>query len=78
MADEITNEQRQKMLHALGLDYKTTAYRNYYCISDPDSDWEALVKMGYAEQVSEVCYKVSLKGMAQVADVVVKRRKVKK
>ena len=42
--EEITEIQKHKMLHALGLDYKETPFRNYACYYSPEENWEDLVK----------------------------------
>jgi hypothetical protein len=44
---EITNAQRDKMLHAVGGVLDGSGHRNYYCSGEPDPDWEALVEAGH-------------------------------
>ena len=46
---KLTEAQRRKMRHALGLDQGAVEYRNYYKAAPPDQpDWEELVALGYA------------------------------
>jgi hypothetical protein len=54
--ENITIRQLNLMKHALGLDQtkakpkrgKYTAYRNYYCSYEKNSDWETLAECGLA------------------------------
>lgn len=51
----LTNEQREKMRHALGLNRKARFYRNHYhaAVNSPDADlWAELVGLGYAALVN--------------------------
>ncbi len=45
---EIDEQQRKNMLHALGLDHKDKAFRNYYCCSEDHARWNNLVDKGLA------------------------------
>ena len=45
---KLTEQQKHKMLHALGLEYKKKAYRNYACYYAPEVVWEELVRLGAA------------------------------
>lgn len=50
-APAITKAQREKLEHALALDYPHKirdglTYRNYFCATDGDADMEALVSAG--------------------------------
>lgn len=61
---EITNAQRDKMLHAVGGVLDGCGHRNYYCAGEPDPDWEALVEGGLAvrqdrgPELGGICYHV--------------------
>jgi hypothetical protein len=44
----ITKGQQSDMEHALGLDYKKKPYRNRYCTSENDKEWNDLVSKGLA------------------------------
>ena len=44
----LTKTQKENMLHALGLDYKKKAYRNFYCTYGEDESWNELVSFGFA------------------------------
>ena len=59
---EISEEQRKNMLHALGLDYKKKAYRNYYCCSETHEGWNDLVSKGLATK------RILQKGMLSEGD----------
>ena len=45
---KITEKQKKNMLHALGLDYKKKAFRNYYCCSKDHEGWNDLISKGFA------------------------------
>ncbi|MBO0575129.1 hypothetical protein EXQ42_09635 [Clostridium botulinum] len=45
---EVTPYQLHLMKHCIGLDYKKRPYRNYFCTSPDDKDWNELVGKGLA------------------------------
>lgn len=65
---EITNAQRDKMLHAVGGVLDGGGHRNYYCAGEPDPDWEELVEAGLAArrdrgpELGGICYHVTVNG----------------
>ena len=65
---EITNAQRNKMLHAVGGVLDGPGHRNYYSAGEPDPDWEALVEGGLAvrrdrgPELGGLCYHVTVHG----------------
>lgn len=55
LARPVTASMREKLGHAVGLDYphqvkRGVTWRNYYCASDGDADLEALVSAGLMER----------------------------
>lgn len=44
----LTNDERQKMRHALGLDQGSTVYRNRYVSHGRNEAWEGLCAIGAA------------------------------
>lgn len=50
---EVSDEQKRKMRHALGLDNSKRAYRNRYQTSKDDSDWNELLEKGLAAKGKE-------------------------
>lgn len=81
--ETITLHQLDLMKHAIGLDQakpkrgKYTAYRNYYCSSGTNTDWDTLVSCGLATfrvgdpaiHPSSVFYHVSEAGMRLIGSV---------
>ena len=74
---ELTQEQLERMKHALGMDNKFNdgyvyhAYRNYSVYDEPHTVWEELVSLGFAERNrydGRFVYHVSRKGMQEVAN----------
>ena len=74
---ELTQEQLERMKHALGMDNKSNdghvyhAYRNYSAYDEPHTVWEELVSLGLAERNrydGRFVYRVSRKGMQEVAN----------
>lgn len=45
---EVTDKKLELMKHCIGLDYKKTPYRNYFCTQEDDKDWNELVEKGLA------------------------------
>lgn len=45
---EVTPCQLDLMKHCIGLNYKKKPYRNYFCTSPNDKDWNELVDIGLA------------------------------
>lgn len=45
---EVSEEQKRKMRHALGLDHSKKAYRNRFQTSKDDLDWNDLLDKGLA------------------------------
>lgn len=45
---DVSEPQLKKMKHALGMNYKSKPYRNYYNCSADNKDWNDLVQKGYA------------------------------
>ncbi len=50
---EVTPYQLDLMKHCIGLDYKKIPYRNYFCTSPDDKDWNELVGKGLAIKSSK-------------------------
>lgn len=44
----VTSSQFAKMRHALGMDYKSKPWRNYYYCNTNDAEWNDLVNKGFA------------------------------
>ncbi|AWB17241.1 hypothetical protein [Clostridium botulinum] len=72
---DITKTQRQNMKHCIGLDYKKKPYRNYYCTSHKDENWNNLVEKGLAVKSSKepnsygcTCFWLSKQGVEFILD----------
>lgn len=50
---EVTPYQLELMKHCIGLNYKKRPYRNYFCTSPNDKDWNELVDKGLAIKSNE-------------------------
>lgn len=62
----MTETQKGKLIHAFGLDYKNTPWRNYYYCGSLNEEWENLIENGYAsksEGNAGVFYHGTLKGL---------------
>lgn len=71
---KLTLRQIELMEHAIGFDSgkikrkRYEAYRNRYVVSEPNNDWEELVRIGYATKrefkiEKQIVYYVSERGM---------------
>lgn len=74
---ELSEEQLERMKHALGMDNKSNdgyvyhAYRNYSVYNEPHTVWEELCLLDLAERNrydGDFVYRVSRKGMQEVAN----------
>lgn len=65
---ELTQSQRDKMMHALGGRVDGHGHRNYYCSGGADPEWDALVEGGLAvrtdrgPELGGICYHVTASG----------------
>ena len=65
---DLTQSQREMMLHAVGGRLDGHGHRNYYCSGEQDPDWEALVEGGLAvrkdrgPEMGGICYHVTASG----------------
>lgn len=74
----ISNEERQAMRHALGLDVAREPYRNRYIAGRMDPIWEELVRRRLAVKfvipgVEGTTYGVTDEGIAEVGNFVLDR-----
>ena len=73
----ITQLEKDRMVHALGLDSKKPRwrkgyryyypYRNYYGAGNIDTTWEGLVEKGLADTSDHKTYFVTLKGLSELS-----------